>query len=73
MGLGLIDSYDPAGDIFTIHHVDFTTLEQVSQGADDEIFIASALRSFTLEEFNPFVSEDKAIYQISSQKRKSSI
>ena len=70
MGLGLINSYDPASDIFGIHHVDFATLEQVSHGADEEIIIASALRSFTLEEFNPFVSEDKTIYQVSSQKRK---
>ena len=38
-------------------------------GAGDEIFIASTLRSFTLEEFNPFISEDKAIYQVSTQKR----
>ena len=71
MGLGLIDTYDPTGDIFTIHHVDFATLEQVSQGADNEIFIASALREFTLEEFNPFVLEEREIYQTSSQKRKS--
>lgn len=70
-GLGLIDTYDPAGDIFTIHHVDYATLEQVSQGANDEIFIASTLREFTLEEFYPFVSEDRAIYKASSQKRES--
>jgi hypothetical protein len=69
MGLGLIDSYDPASDIFRIQHVDFATLEQVSNGANEDIIIASALRSFTLEEFNPFVSEDKAIYQVASQKR----
>jgi len=69
MGLGLIDSYDPANDIFSIQHVDFATLEKISNGTDDEIFIASALREFTLEEFNPFVAEDKAIYKITSQKR----
>ena len=70
MGLGLINSYDPASDIFGIHHVDFATLEKVSNGADEKVIISSALRSFTLEEFNPFVSEDKTIYQVSSQKRK---
>ena len=69
MGLGLIDSYDPANDIFSIQHVDFATLEKISNGTDDEIFIASALREFTLEKFNPFVAEDKAIYKITSQKR----
>ena len=69
MGLGLIDSYDPASDIFNIQHVDFATLEQVSKGTDDRIFIASALREFTLEKFNPFIAEDKAIYKITSHKR----
>jgi predicted restriction endonuclease len=69
MGLGLIDSYDPASDIFSIQHVDFATLEQVSKGADDEIYIASALREFTMEPFNPFIAEDKPIYQVTSQKR----
>jgi len=69
MGLGLIGSYDPERDLFNIQHVDFATLEQVSSGANEEIIIQSALRSFTLEEFNPFVSEQKAIYQVSSQKR----
>jgi len=53
MGLGLIHSHDPANDIFSIQHVDFATLEKISNGTDDEIFIASALREFTLEEFNP--------------------
>jgi len=69
MGLGLISSYDAGTDIFNIQHVDFKTLEQVSNGADEDIIIQSALRSFTLEEFNPFVSEQKAIYQVKSQKR----
>lgn len=69
MGLGLIDNYDTNSEIFSIQHVDFATLEQVSNGADDKMFIASAIRSFTLEEFSPFVSEEKAIYQVSSQKR----
>lgn len=69
MGLGLISSYDPERDLFNIQHVDFATLEQVSNGANEDLIIASALRSFTLEEFNPFVSEQKAIYQVSSQKR----
>jgi len=69
MGLGLISNYAPASDIFNIEHVDFATLEQVSNGADEKVIIASALRSFTLEEFNPFISEDKTIYRVSSQKR----
>ncbi|MFZ5564189.1 MAG: hypothetical protein ACOZBW_09045, partial [Thermodesulfobacteriota bacterium] len=69
MGLGLIDNYDPASDIFTIFHVDYATLTKVSQGADDDIFIASAIRAFALDEFKPFVAEDLAIYQVAKQKR----
>ena len=69
MGLGLINSYDPASDIFNIQHVDYATLEQVSNGANEDIIIAPHLRSYTLEEFNPFISEDKSIYQIAKQKR----
>ena len=69
MGLGLIGGYDAANEIFVIQHVDFPTLERVSNGTADEVLIASALREFTLEEFNPFVAEDKAIYQIVSLKR----
>jgi hypothetical protein len=69
MGLGLIDNYEAATDLFTIFHVDYATLAQVSQGADDDIFISSAIRAFTLDEFKPFVAEDLAIYQVAKQKR----
>ena len=69
MGLGLIDNYDPATDLFTLFHVDYATLAQVSQGVDDDIFISSAIRAFALDEFKPFVAEDLAIYQVSKQKR----
>ncbi|MFW6297601.1 MAG: HNH endonuclease [Desulfosalsimonas sp.] len=69
MGLGLLDHYDPASELFTIFHVDYATLEQVSRGVEDDVFIASALRSFALDEFTPFVAEDRSIYQIAPQKR----
>jgi len=69
MGLGLIDDYDAAHDVFFIQHVDFATLERVSYGADEDLVIASALRGSTLEKFNPFAAEDKAIYKVESQKR----
>ncbi len=69
MGLGLIESYSAVDETFSIYHVDYATLEMVSGAGDSEQAIASVMRSFTLEEFKPFVSEDKAVYQISSQKR----
>ena len=43
MGLGLIDNYDFAQDVFFIQHVDFATLERVSYGEDEELLIVSAL------------------------------
>jgi hypothetical protein len=69
MGLGLIDHYDPGQDVFSVQHVDFATLEQVSSGEKEETIIASALRSSIMEDFIPFVAEDLAIYKVSSQKR----
>jgi len=69
MGLGLIDNYEAATNLFTIFHVDYATLAQVSQGADDDIFISSAIRAFALDEFKPFVVDDVAIYQVAKQKR----
>ncbi len=69
MGLGLIDRYDPVQDVFTVQHVDFATLEQVSRGEEEETIIASALRNSILEDFIPFVAEHRAIYQVSAQKR----
>lgn len=69
MGLGLIEAYNTAEDTFSIHHVDYATLEMVSGAKDSEQAIASVMRSFTLEEFSPFVEENKAVYQISPQKR----
>lgn len=69
MGLGLLDSYDASRDVFSVQHVDFATLEQVSYGEKEETIIASALRSSILEDFIPFVAEDRAIYKVSSQKR----
>ena len=69
IGLGLIESYNVQEDSFLVHHVDYATLEMVSGAGDSEQTIASLMRSFTLEEFKPFVQENKAVYQISPQKR----
>ena len=69
MGLGLIDNYNPATDLFTLFHVDYATMAQVSQGVDENVFVASAIRAFALDEFKPFVVDDVAIYQVAKQKR----
>ena len=69
MGLGLIDNYDPQQDVFFIQNVDFATLQRVSHGVDEDMVIASVLRSSTLEKFSPFAKEEKVIYKVSSQKR----
>lgn len=55
MGLGLIEAYNAAEDTFSIHHVDYATLEMVSGAEDSEQAIASVMRSFTLEKFRLFI------------------
>jgi hypothetical protein len=69
MGLGLIENYDPAINVFNIQHVDYATLEMVSNGINNEVFYESALRDSTLDKFSPFIAEDKAIYQVTKEKR----
>jgi predicted restriction endonuclease len=69
MGLGLIENYDREINVFHVQHVDYSTLELVSKGTNNEVFYESALREITLDRFSPFIAEDKAIYQVMKEKR----
>jgi hypothetical protein len=69
MGLGLIENYDPKLNVFHIQHVDYSTLELVSNGNYNEVFYESVLREIALDRFSPFIAEDKAIYQVTKEKR----
>src|SRR5438552_3388877 len=72
LGLGYVENFDPAADLFRIRGLTFdevivatgTTLSEES----DEL-IETALRLESLEEWVPFAAEDRAVYHISRQKR----
>ncbi len=69
MGLGLIEDYDPEMNVFNICHVDFKTMEMVSNGVNNELLYETALRESSLDTFSPFIAEDKAIYKVAKEKR----
>src|SRR5205809_4411683 len=72
LGLGYVENFDPAADLFRIRGLTFdevivatgTTLSEES----DEL-IETALRLESLEQWVPFTAEDRAVYNISRQKR----
>ena len=43
MGLGLIEDYDSEMNVFNIHHVDYKTMEMVSNGINNEILYETVL------------------------------
>lgn len=74
LGLGYIESFDPATDLFRIRGLTFDEVAAVtgtglSEESDD--LIETALRLESLEEWIPFAAEDRGVYRISRQKRDS--
>ena len=72
LGLGYAEGFDPATDLFRIRGLTFDEVAVItgtalSEGSDD--LIETALRLEALEEWVPFAAEDRAVYQISRQKR----
>jgi putative restriction endonuclease len=73
LGLGLIESYDDQERLFKIREV---TIDAFQQRIDPEQvlsdnLIETALQLEALEAWSPFVSEDRAVYKVSKQKRDS--
>jgi len=73
LGLGYVENFDPATDLFRIRGLAFDEVAAVigtalSEESDDEL-IETALRLESLEEWVPFAAEDRAVYKISRQKR----
>lgn len=72
LGLGLIEDYDQINRLFRIRQV---TIEQIQgrvspdQDALNDDLIETALQLEALEQWTPFVQEDRAVYRISKQKR----
>jgi hypothetical protein len=69
LGLGYVEQFDPKEDLFRIRGLEW---EEVSRflgiGLSDDL-IETALRLETLEQWTPFVAENRAVYQVSREKR----
>lgn len=71
LGLGLIEDFDPSERLFRIRQV---TMDQFQARVDPsnllpDDLIETALQLEALEAWSPFVSEDRAVYQVAKVKR----
>jgi Predicted restriction endonuclease len=72
LGLGYVENFDPAADLFRIRGLTFDEVIAVTGTAlseESDELIETALRLESLEEWVPFAAEDRAVYRISRQKR----
>jgi hypothetical protein len=69
LGLGFIEDFDPKTDLFRIRGLEWSEVSAVLGFAIEDDLIETALRLESLEKWQPFVSEDRAVYQVSRQKR----
>lgn len=71
LGLGLVEDYDASNRLFRIREVTIDGFYgRIAPGellSDD--LIETALQLETLEEWTPFVAEDRAVYHVDKQKR----
>jgi len=71
LGLGFIETFDPNTSLFRIRGLEWAEVSSLLEiGLSDDL-IETALRLESLEQWVPFVAEDRAVYQISRQKRDS--
>ena len=69
LGLGAVENFDVATNLFRIRGLEWSEISTtLGIGLSDDL-LETALRLESLEEWTPFVAEDRAIYQISRQKR----
>ena len=71
LGLGLVESYDPAQRLFKIREVTIDAFQQrvaPEQMLSDDL-IETALQLEALEAWSPFIQEERAVYKVSSNKR----
>src|SRR6266446_5995942 len=72
LGLGYVENFDPATNLFRIRGLTFDEVATVTGTAlseESDELIETALRLESLEEWVPFAAEDRAVYRISRQKR----
>ena len=69
LGLGYVEHFDAATYLFRVRGMEWAEVSTIlGLGLSDDL-IETALRLESLEEWAPFVAEDRAVYQISRQKR----
>ncbi|GJM11847.1 MAG: hypothetical protein DHS20C12_02500 [Pseudohongiella sp.] len=71
LGLGLIETFDTAEQVFRIREVTIENFQErldPSQVLQDDL-IETALQLEALEEWAPYMAENRAVYQVSKQKR----
>jgi hypothetical protein len=68
-GLGFVENFDVGTNLFRIRGLEWTEVSAfLGVGLSDDL-IETALRLESLEEWVPFAAENRAVYQISRQKR----
>src|SRR6266567_5409768 len=69
LGLGAVENFDPSTNLFRIRGLELSEITSfLGIGLSDDL-LETALRLESLEEWTPFVAEDRAVYQVSRQKR----
>ena len=69
LGLGYVESFDAASNLFRIRGLEWSEVAAfLGLGLSDDL-VETALRLESLEEWTPFVAEDRAVYQVSREKR----
>jgi predicted restriction endonuclease len=69
LGLGFVENFDPSTNLFRIRGLEWDeTITFLGIGLSDDL-LETALRLESLEQWTPFVAEDRAVYKVSLQKR----
>ena len=68
LGLGFVENFDPATNLFRIRGLEWSEVSAtLGVGLTDDL-LETALRLESLEEWTPFVAEDRFLYQVSRQR-----
>jgi len=69
LGLGFVENFDPSTNLFRIRGLEWDeTSTFLGIGLSDDL-LETALRLESLEQWTPFVADDRAVYKVSRQKR----
>jgi hypothetical protein len=68
LGLGAVEDFDPREEIFRIRGLEVSEITDFLGISLSDDLVETALRLESLEEWTPFVAEDRALYRVSRQK-----